>query len=127
MDEVKQAVAELEKEFKFSIAPDPVDELVAVLAFEDGRAWRLQHPGAVASIRIFNGDDLDVVCLSVFCKSATPANPQTPKLDPHLLKLDEAHRLWAPLSWRFLRWANAMCLTAEDRKKAEGADKPGQA
>jgi hypothetical protein len=122
MDETKQTIADLEKEFKFAFVPDPTDELVATLAFEDGRAWRAQHPGSVSSIRIFNGEDVDAVCLSIFCKGLTPANPQTPKLDPNNLKLDEAHRLWAPLSWRFLRWGNTICLTESERKAATAAE-----
>lgn len=125
MTDVKQAIAELEKEFKFVFVPDAVDELVAMLVFEDGRAWRAQHPGSLASVRIFNGDDIDATCLQVFCKCLTPAKEGTPKLDPNTLKIDEAHRLWSPLSWRFLRWANTICLTETERKEYEEAKNVG--
>ncbi len=111
MDAQRIAVRELEDEFKFTIVADPIDELVAIMAFDDGRTYRLQHPGALASVRIFDETQgLDARCLEFFCKNcALPNGGGATKLDLANMKLREAHELWTPLSWRFLRWGNGIC------------------
>ena len=95
------------KEFKFTIELEPKDEKVLYLKFDDGRGYRLQHPGALVAARLFGTttESLTADCLDYFIENCiTPiVNTAAKTLTAANLDLTETIELWMPLAWRFLR------------------------
>lgn len=107
MDEDIQAINELKEQFKFSIELDPASDRVMFLRFEDGRNYRLEHPGAMAAARLFGtaGSDILPQCLEYFLDNCIrpDADNKTKVINKDNLDLNETLDLWLPFAWRFLR------------------------
>ncbi len=100
-------IQELCEQFKFTIELEAKDERVMYLRFEDGRGYRLEHPGALAIARLFSSDtnSLTSDCLEYFIqKCILPiAETKAKTLNAESLSLDETMDLWLPFAWRWLR------------------------
>jgi hypothetical protein len=104
----KSEIDILKEQFKFVVELEPQDERVSYMQFDDGRRYRLQHPGALVIARLFssNSDTLTADCLDYFLKNCISpvADNKTKVLNAETLDLDETMDLWLPFAWRWLRW-----------------------
>lgn len=107
MTEDAQVISSLEKEFKFRLELDATSDRVMFMRFEDGRNYRLEHPGAMTVARLFSvaDNELTYKCLEYFFDNCIrpDADNKTKKIDKNNLDLDETLDLWLVFAWRFLR------------------------
>lgn len=111
---MSQAIAVLMKEFEFRIEIDPKDSRIMFLRFDDGRAYRLQHPGTLAAIELFVDEEQHIQhnCLKYFISNCIQpfADDKTKVLDNETMDIDEGFDLWLDFAWRWLRRGHKLVM-----------------
>lgn len=108
MIEEFEYIQSLKDSFKVDFSLEPTDERILYLNFEDGRKFRLQHPGALQIAKIFSKetDSLSSDALEYFLNNCIDpvAGTQTKALNEETLGLNETMDFWLPFAWRWLRY-----------------------